>query len=65
MIFVLFRSVWQGMLVVAAFIEQVIVKVNSRDEKLVALTLKHYSQLQRVSVVQTHTKIILVIFFVK
>lgn len=34
---------------VAAFIEQVIVKVNLRDEKLVALTLKHCSQLQRVS----------------
>lgn len=44
-----FRSVWQGILVVAAFIEQVVVKVNSSDEKLVALTLKHCSQLQRVS----------------
>ncbi|XP_058262202.1 E3 ubiquitin-protein ligase rnf213-beta isoform X1 [Hemibagrus wyckioides] len=41
------KSVWQGMLVVAAFIEQVVMKVNSRDEKLVALSLKHCSQLQR------------------
>lgn len=49
-LFVLFRSVWQGMLVVAAFIEQVVVNVKSRDEKLVALTLKHCSQLRRVSV---------------
>ncbi|XP_047673206.1 E3 ubiquitin-protein ligase rnf213-beta isoform X2 [Tachysurus fulvidraco] len=41
------KSVWQGILVVAAFIEQVVMKVNSSDEKLVALTLKHCSQLQR------------------
>ncbi|XP_060751752.1 E3 ubiquitin-protein ligase rnf213-beta isoform X2 [Tachysurus vachellii] len=41
------KLVWQGILVVAAFIEQVVVKVNSSDEKLVALTLKHCSQLQR------------------
>ncbi|KAK3529115.1 hypothetical protein QTP70_016547 [Hemibagrus guttatus] len=41
------KWVWQGMLVVAAFIEQVVVKVNSHDEKLVALSLKHCSQLQR------------------
>lgn len=57
-LFVLFRSAWQGMLVVAAFIEQVVVQVNSRDQTLVALTLKHCSQLQRVSVVGKHTKII-------
>ncbi|KAL7869589.1 hypothetical protein AOLI_G00135770 [Acnodon oligacanthus] len=41
------KSIWQGMLVMAAFIEQVVVKVNSNDEKLVALTMKHCSQLQR------------------
>ncbi|XP_036427896.1 E3 ubiquitin-protein ligase rnf213-beta isoform X2 [Colossoma macropomum] len=41
------KSVWQGMQVMAAFIEQVVVKVNSKDERLVALTMKHCSQLQR------------------
>ncbi|XP_053366887.1 E3 ubiquitin-protein ligase rnf213-beta isoform X1 [Clarias gariepinus] len=41
------KSVWQAMLVIAAFIEQVVVRVNPRDEKLVALTLKHCIQLQR------------------
>ncbi|KAF7705531.1 hypothetical protein HF521_020817 [Silurus meridionalis] len=41
------KSVWQGMLVVAAFIEQVVMKLFSSDEKLVAQTLKHCSQLHR------------------
>ncbi|KAK1794252.1 hypothetical protein P4O66_011142, partial [Electrophorus voltai] len=41
------KTGWLGMLVVAAFIEQVVVKVNSYDESLGALTLKHCSQLQR------------------
>ncbi|KAL6475683.1 hypothetical protein MHYP_G00167230, partial [Metynnis hypsauchen] len=41
------KSVWQGMLVMAAFIEQVVIKVNSNKERLVALTMKHCSQLQR------------------
>ncbi|XP_017573370.2 E3 ubiquitin-protein ligase rnf213-beta isoform X2 [Pygocentrus nattereri] len=41
------KSVWQGMLVMAAFIEQVVVKVNSNKERLVALTMKHCSQVQR------------------
>ncbi|XP_072523911.1 E3 ubiquitin-protein ligase rnf213-beta [Salminus brasiliensis] len=41
------KSVWQGMLVMAAFIEQVMAQVNPSNEKLVALTVKHCSQLQR------------------
>lgn len=45
----LYRSVWQGMLVVAVFIEQVVVKVSSCNKVLVALTLKLCSQLHRVS----------------
>ncbi|XP_066518776.1 E3 ubiquitin-protein ligase rnf213-beta [Hoplias malabaricus] len=41
------KSVWQGMLVMAAFIEQVVVKVDSNDARLMALTMKHCIQLHR------------------
>ncbi|XP_051530047.1 E3 ubiquitin-protein ligase rnf213-beta-like isoform X2 [Myxocyprinus asiaticus] len=39
------KSVWHGLLLVAAFIEQVIVKMKLGDERIEALTLKHCSQL--------------------
>lgn len=43
------RSVWQGMLLVAAFIEKVIVRMKVGDDWIKALTLKHCSQLHGVS----------------
>lgn len=43
------RSVWQGMLLVGAFIEQVVVKMNMKDERIEAVTLKHCTQLHGVS----------------
>ncbi|XP_043109399.1 E3 ubiquitin-protein ligase rnf213-beta isoform X2 [Puntigrus tetrazona] len=39
------RSVWQGMLLVAAFIEKVVVRMKVGDDRIKALTLKHCSQL--------------------
>ncbi|XP_051967995.1 E3 ubiquitin-protein ligase rnf213-beta-like [Xyrauchen texanus] len=39
------KSVWHGLLLVAAFIEQVIVKMKLGDERIEALTLKHCNQL--------------------
>ncbi|RXN10159.1 E3 ubiquitin-protein ligase RNF213-beta-like protein [Labeo rohita] len=39
------KSVWQGMLLVAAFIEKVVIKMKMGDERIKALTLKHCSQL--------------------
>ncbi|XP_057214799.1 E3 ubiquitin-protein ligase rnf213-beta-like isoform X2 [Triplophysa rosa] len=39
------KSVWQGMLLVGAFIEQVVVKLKSKDERIEAVTLKHCAQL--------------------
>ncbi|XP_051523957.1 E3 ubiquitin-protein ligase rnf213-beta-like isoform X2 [Myxocyprinus asiaticus] len=39
------KSVWHGMMLVAAFIEQVIVKMKVGDERIETLTLKHCSQL--------------------
>uniref|UniRef100_A0A9J7YJS3 RING-type E3 ubiquitin transferase n=1 Tax=Cyprinus carpio carpio TaxID=630221 RepID=A0A9J7YJS3_CYPCA len=39
------KSVWQGMLLVAAFIEKVVIKMKVGDERIEALTLKHCSQL--------------------
>ncbi|XP_062858949.1 E3 ubiquitin-protein ligase rnf213-beta [Trichomycterus rosablanca] len=41
------KSVWQGMLVLAAFIEQVVVKVNTHDQRLMHLTLEHCSHLKK------------------
>ncbi|XP_073722611.1 E3 ubiquitin-protein ligase rnf213-beta [Misgurnus anguillicaudatus] len=43
------KSVWQGMLLVAAFIEQVVVKMKMKGERIVSLTLKHCSQLHGLS----------------
>ncbi|XP_039521132.1 E3 ubiquitin-protein ligase rnf213-beta isoform X4 [Pimephales promelas] len=39
------KSVWQGLLLVAAFIEKVVIKMEVGDERINALTLKHCSQL--------------------
>uniref|UniRef100_A0A8C1VS82 RING-type E3 ubiquitin transferase n=1 Tax=Cyprinus carpio TaxID=7962 RepID=A0A8C1VS82_CYPCA len=39
------KSVWQGMLLVAAFIEKVVVRMKMGDDRIKALTLKHCSQL--------------------
>ncbi|XP_016335836.1 E3 ubiquitin-protein ligase rnf213-beta-like [Sinocyclocheilus anshuiensis] len=39
------KSVWQGMLLVAAFIEKVVIKMKVGDEQIKALTLKLCSQL--------------------
>ncbi|KAK9965830.1 hypothetical protein ABG768_004896 [Culter alburnus] len=39
------KSVWQGLLLVAAFIEKVVIKMKVGDERIKALTLKHCSQL--------------------
>ncbi|XP_076855501.1 E3 ubiquitin-protein ligase rnf213-beta isoform X2 [Brachyhypopomus gauderio] len=41
------KTVWLSILVIAAFIEQVVVRVNPQGERLLALTLTHCSQLQR------------------
>lgn len=48
-LFFFLRSVWQGLLLVAAFIEKVVIKMKVGDERLKALTLKHCSQLHGVS----------------
>ncbi|XP_026078195.1 E3 ubiquitin-protein ligase rnf213-beta isoform X1 [Carassius auratus] len=39
------KSVWQGMLLVAAFIEKVVIEMKDGDERIKVLTLKHCSQL--------------------
>ncbi|XP_056627258.1 E3 ubiquitin-protein ligase rnf213-beta-like isoform X2 [Triplophysa dalaica] len=39
------KSVWQGMLLVCAFIGQVVVKMKMIDERIEAVTLKHCAQL--------------------
>lgn len=39
------KSVWQGLLLVAAFVEKVVIKIKMGDERIKALTLKHCSQL--------------------
>ncbi|KAA0724978.1 E3 ubiquitin-protein ligase rnf213-beta [Triplophysa tibetana] len=39
------KSVWQGMLLVGAFIGQVVVKMKMKDERIEAVTLKHCTQL--------------------
>ncbi|KAL1264673.1 hypothetical protein QQF64_005028, partial [Cirrhinus molitorella] len=39
------KSVWQGLLLVAAFIEKVVSKMKIEDERIKALTLKHCGQL--------------------
>ncbi|XP_073773817.1 E3 ubiquitin-protein ligase rnf213-beta isoform X3 [Danio rerio] len=39
------QSVWQGILLVAVFIEKVVIKMKKGDERIIALTLKHCSQL--------------------
>ncbi|XP_031417458.1 E3 ubiquitin-protein ligase rnf213-beta isoform X2 [Clupea harengus] len=41
------RSVWCGMLVVAAFIEQVVLEVKNNDERVEALALKHCSLMHK------------------
>ncbi|XP_077056473.1 E3 ubiquitin-protein ligase rnf213-beta isoform X2 [Siphateles boraxobius] len=38
------KSVWQGLLLVAAFIEKVVIKMEVGDERIKALTLKHCRQ---------------------
>ncbi|XP_056089655.1 E3 ubiquitin-protein ligase rnf213-beta [Rhinichthys klamathensis goyatoka] len=38
------KSVWQGLLLLAAFIEKVVIKMKVGDERIKALTLKHCSQ---------------------
>uniref|UniRef100_A0A667YC04 RING-type E3 ubiquitin transferase n=1 Tax=Myripristis murdjan TaxID=586833 RepID=A0A667YC04_9TELE len=44
-----FRSLWHGMLVIAAFIQHVMFEVKQRDSKLKELALKHCNLLQNVS----------------
>ncbi|KAF4106371.1 E3 ubiquitin-protein ligase rnf213-beta-like isoform X3 [Onychostoma macrolepis] len=39
------KSVWQGMLLVAAFIEKVVIRMKAGDDRIKALTLKHCIQL--------------------
>ncbi|XP_041937940.1 E3 ubiquitin-protein ligase rnf213-beta isoform X4 [Alosa sapidissima] len=41
------RTVWCGMLVVAAFIEQVVLEVNKKEVRVEALTLKHCSLIHK------------------
>lgn len=50
LLFYFLRSVWQGLLLVAAFIEKVVIKMKVGDERIKALTLKHCSQLHGVSI---------------
>ncbi|KAA0724979.1 E3 ubiquitin-protein ligase rnf213-beta [Triplophysa tibetana] len=44
------KSVWQGMLLVGAYIGQVVVKMKMIDERIEAVTLKHCAQLHGVSI---------------
>ncbi|XP_052426303.1 E3 ubiquitin-protein ligase rnf213-beta [Carassius gibelio] len=41
------KLVWQGMLLVAAFIEKVVVRMKVGDDRIKALTLKHCSHLHK------------------
>ncbi|XP_062382955.1 E3 ubiquitin-protein ligase rnf213-beta [Sardina pilchardus] len=41
------RTVWRGMLVVSAFIEQVVLEVNKKEVRVEALTLKHCSLIHK------------------